>query len=224
MKPIALIVACLALIALPARAHALPVVTAGSATVEVGDTFTIPISIADAVELQSWQFDLAFDPALLSATAVTEGPFLSQSGASSTLFISGVIDNTTGHITLVHISGARRRCVTADAVERLPRLDRRGRDRRSGHHPAPPGSTCAQRALLHEPRDRRLGDAAVATGPLTTHAQATVRFEDGHGRRVVRARRSGSGGSVMLHRPTTRTTQCRRGTGAGLPEVLAIVA
>jgi len=90
---------CLLLI--PASASAVPIVTAGSATVNVGDPFTISISITDAVELTSWQFDLSFDPTILSATAVTDGPFLSESGTKSTVFTAGAIDNSTGQITLV---------------------------------------------------------------------------------------------------------------------------
>ena len=37
----------------------------------VGDTFTIAISITDAVDLTSWQFDLGFNPAIVQANSVT---------------------------------------------------------------------------------------------------------------------------------------------------------
>jgi hypothetical protein len=79
--------------------HAVPVVSAGSAAVGSGTTFTIDISITGAVDLASWQFSLAFDPALLRANLVTEGPFLSSAGG--TLFVPGVIDNGVGLISLV---------------------------------------------------------------------------------------------------------------------------
>jgi Cohesin domain len=102
---ISLVLACLLLIALPASSDAtdpaIPVVTAGSDTVHIGDVFAIPISITDAIELTSWQFDLSFSPSIIKANTVTEGPFLSESGTKTTLFIPGVIDNVTGHITLV---------------------------------------------------------------------------------------------------------------------------
>jgi Cohesin domain len=101
IKSIFFALACLMLIALPAASGADPVVTAGSATVHVGDTFDIPISIVNASELQSWQFDLAFNPAIVRANTLTEGSFLSESGTKLTLFLPGVIDNVTGHITLV---------------------------------------------------------------------------------------------------------------------------
>ena len=46
-----------------------------------------------------WQFDLGFDSTLLMATSVSEGPFMWSLGATS--FVPGVIDNTTGVISLV---------------------------------------------------------------------------------------------------------------------------
>ena len=80
---------------------AVPTISAPFVTVGVGDTFTIPISIVDATELASWQFDLAFNPSIVQANSVTEGPFLSSSGTKLTLFTPGVIDNVGGQITLV---------------------------------------------------------------------------------------------------------------------------
>ncbi len=50
-------------------------------------------------DLTSWQFDLAFNPTLVRANSVTEGPFLSAFGA--TLFGSGAVDNIAGRISLV---------------------------------------------------------------------------------------------------------------------------
>jgi hypothetical protein len=87
----------------PGLSHAIPTVTAGSATVHVGDVFTIPVSItdtdADATGLFAWQFDLAFKPSIVRALAVTEGPFMSSFGTTS--FTPGVIDNGSGLISLV---------------------------------------------------------------------------------------------------------------------------
>ena len=73
------------------------VISAGSSVVNAGDTFVIPISISGAGEITSWQFDLSFDPLLLQANSVTEGPFLSDAGL--TLFIPGFIDNANGLIS-----------------------------------------------------------------------------------------------------------------------------
>jgi general secretion pathway protein D len=83
----------------PTFVEADPVISAPFVTVGVGDTFTIPISITGATDLTSWQFDLAFNPAIVTANSVTEGPFMSSFGI--TLFSPGVIDNTAGLISLV---------------------------------------------------------------------------------------------------------------------------
>jgi hypothetical protein len=91
----------LALLLVPQQGQAmlLPVVTVDSATVHVGDTFSINLNVANAMDLTSWQFDLAYDPTRLRANLVTEEPFLSSFG--TTLFTPGVIDNTTGLVSLV---------------------------------------------------------------------------------------------------------------------------
>jgi hypothetical protein len=66
-------------------------------TVGVGDTFTIPISITGATDLTAWQFELAFNPAILQANFVEEGTFLSSFGP--TLYLAGFIDNNAGLIS-----------------------------------------------------------------------------------------------------------------------------
>ena len=70
-----------------------------SATVNVNDIFSIDVRVADATNLESWQFDLGYNPALLQAQLVTEGPFLASFGTTlfpPTVFSPGIIDNTTG--------------------------------------------------------------------------------------------------------------------------------
>jgi hypothetical protein len=81
------------------EANGVTTISAPFVTVGVGDTFTIPISITGATDLTSWQFDLAFDPGIVTANSVTEGPFMSSFG--TTLFGPGVIDNGVGLISLV---------------------------------------------------------------------------------------------------------------------------
>jgi general secretion pathway protein D len=79
-----------------------PVLSVASATVLVGDTFDIAVSISavDAAEgLSAWQFDLGFDPSIVRANGVSEGGYLSAFG--TTLFGPGVIDATSGLISLV---------------------------------------------------------------------------------------------------------------------------
>ncbi len=68
----------------------------GSATAIPGDTVTLDIDISNVSDLYAFQFDLGFDPSVLSATAITEGAFLP--GGGSTLFIPGTIDNVVGTI------------------------------------------------------------------------------------------------------------------------------
>jgi hypothetical protein len=104
-----LILAC---VVLPLRSLAVPIVTAGSATVNVGDIFVVPVSISgvDPGEpISSWQFDLTFDntsvirvhsPPTLQSAEVTEGDFLTNALqlGETTLFQVGFFDNTSGLI------------------------------------------------------------------------------------------------------------------------------
>ena len=78
--------------------------TAGSATVNVNDLFSIPISISGVANLTSFQFDLSFAPTIVRALAVNEGADFGNAATASggfTLFGPGVIDNTAGLISLV---------------------------------------------------------------------------------------------------------------------------
>lgn len=84
--------------------EAVPILNVGSATVNVNDTFVIDVSITGAVDLTSWQFDLGYNPTILQAQLVTEGPFLASFGTTlfpPTIFSPGIIDNTTGLISIV---------------------------------------------------------------------------------------------------------------------------
>jgi len=62
-----------------------------------GETFTVDVNATGVSDLYAFQMDLTFDPTLLSAVSVTEGPFLPSGG--STFFISGAIDNVGGSVT-----------------------------------------------------------------------------------------------------------------------------
>ena len=65
--------------------------------IHIGDTFTFNIRAENIADLAGWQFDIAFDPAILEAINVTEGDFLKQNSAS-TFFQGGSIDNAAGKI------------------------------------------------------------------------------------------------------------------------------
>ena len=62
------------------------------------DTFTLDIRAEDVFDMAGWQFDIAFDPALLEAINVSEGDFLKTDGGA-TFFQGGTIDNAAGKIT-----------------------------------------------------------------------------------------------------------------------------
>jgi Cohesin domain/PEP-CTERM motif len=93
----------LALLLLPQQGQALSF-SVDLATVNVNDIFSIDVHVADATDLTSWQFDLGYNPTFLQAQLVTEGPFLASFGTTlfpPTVFSPGIIDNTTGVISLV---------------------------------------------------------------------------------------------------------------------------
>ena len=66
--------------------------------IHTGDIFTLGILAENITDLAGWQFDIAFDPAILEAVNVSEGDFLKTSG-STTFFQGGKIDNVAGKIT-----------------------------------------------------------------------------------------------------------------------------
>jgi len=66
--------------------------------VQEGEVFTVNVSIDPAVAIAGAQFDLSFNPSIVSVNSVTEGNLLNQNGAN-TYFSPGTIDNTAGTIT-----------------------------------------------------------------------------------------------------------------------------
>lgn len=70
-------------------------VSPDSKTVNVGDTFSVNVEVADVVGLTCWQFTLYFNKAVLQCTGATEGPFLKSGGG--TIF-GKTIDNTNGNV------------------------------------------------------------------------------------------------------------------------------
>ncbi len=74
------------------------VISAGTQTVNAGQTFNLNVSISGVTDLYSWQFDLSFDHTLLTANSITEGPFLKSLGGT-TNYVPGTINNSTGKIS-----------------------------------------------------------------------------------------------------------------------------
>jgi general secretion pathway protein D len=75
----------------------LSVVPASVSNVNVGSTISYDINISNVTDLYAFQFDLTFNPAIVSAVSIAEGSFLS-SPCGSTCFVPGVIDNLGGTI------------------------------------------------------------------------------------------------------------------------------
>jgi hypothetical protein len=82
-----------------AHASATPIlnIEPPSQVVHPGPSFSLDVLISNVADLYAFQFDLGFDPLILSATGVTEGPFLPSGG--TTAFIPGTIDNSGGTVS-----------------------------------------------------------------------------------------------------------------------------
>ena len=72
--------------------------TISETTIHVGDIFILDIRAENVFNLAGWQFDIAFDSAVLEAIEVSEGGFL-KTDDGSTFFQEGRIDNVNGQIT-----------------------------------------------------------------------------------------------------------------------------
>jgi hypothetical protein len=80
-----------------ANAQAVISVAPTSQTVTAGGEFTVDVNISNVSDLYGYQFDLTFNPQVLSAVSSSEGPFLGTAG--STFFIPGTNDNTNGTVS-----------------------------------------------------------------------------------------------------------------------------
>jgi len=70
-----------------------------TSTVLVGQTFGISVSVVNITDddsLYGWEMELTFDPTVLKALSVTEGPFLKKAG--DTFWIPPQIDNAAGTV------------------------------------------------------------------------------------------------------------------------------
>jgi hypothetical protein len=89
-------------------AGSVPVFTVGSDVVNVGDTFTIAVSVSDAIDLQAFQFDLNYDSTKLNLIGFTDigtdfetiantgFGLTGLTGFSFTGLLSGVADSMVG--------------------------------------------------------------------------------------------------------------------------------
>ena len=65
----------LALTASPSRASTIVGFDPTASDVSVGRTFSVDVTITGAADLYAFQFDVAFNPALVQVNSVTEGSF-----------------------------------------------------------------------------------------------------------------------------------------------------
>jgi hypothetical protein len=64
----------------------------------LGNPLSVDVNVAGLTDLYAFQFDIGFNPAVFSASSVTEGALFSSIGV---FFSPGFIDNTTGTITFI---------------------------------------------------------------------------------------------------------------------------
>jgi hypothetical protein len=67
-------------------------------TTFVGGAINVTVQVTDVTDLYAYQFDVSFDPTVLSTTDVSEGGLLPSGGG--TFFFPGAIDNVLGTLTL----------------------------------------------------------------------------------------------------------------------------
>lgn len=76
-----------------------------SETVHIGDIFTVPISVSNAVGLTSYQFDLSFNPAIIGALSIDDNStdFATEAANDGGVLvgITAGIDNSTGLLSRV---------------------------------------------------------------------------------------------------------------------------
>src|SRR3990170_5624347 len=84
----------------PASAAGTAVVSVSAPTQSVspGTQFTVNITVQPNNSIAGAQFNLSFNPALVTVNSVNEGNLLKQNGAN-TYFIPGQINNTAGTIS-----------------------------------------------------------------------------------------------------------------------------
>jgi hypothetical protein len=59
----------------------------------VGDTFSVNITVSNVTDLTAWQLRLYYKSAVLNATSHEEGPFLKSGGASTFFYVVNFTDN-----------------------------------------------------------------------------------------------------------------------------------
>lgn len=89
----------LCLVSLPASAVPLVSVEPSLSTASIGNFVDVSVNIMSPMDIFAYQFDVNFDPEILSAISAEEGRFLAVGGP--TFFIPGAVDNLSGTISFI---------------------------------------------------------------------------------------------------------------------------
>jgi len=73
----------------------------------IGDTFSINITVSNVTDLKAWQFRLYYQSGVLNATDYEEGPFLQSEGINTFFFPVNFTDNYNATYGLVFLTCAR---------------------------------------------------------------------------------------------------------------------
>jgi hypothetical protein len=95
-----LLTICAALFS-PRAPAALISIQPATVTVGSGRTFDLEVWASGVTDLYGFQFDIDFDPAILSAAGVAEGAFLPGPTMLTTSFVPGLINNSAGDIAFI---------------------------------------------------------------------------------------------------------------------------
>ena len=72
--------------------------TSGQTSYSVGDNVCVNFTVSNVTDLYAFQFDVSFNPAILSTQSVAEAGYFLSNGVS---FSPGTIDNTAGSILFI---------------------------------------------------------------------------------------------------------------------------
>lgn len=87
-------------VSLPARADAILSLDPSMTVVQMGDTFSVDVNIANIDDLFAYQFDILFDPTVFNVDQVLQGDIFGSDPALS-VFDGGLLDNTLGTISFI---------------------------------------------------------------------------------------------------------------------------
>lgn len=79
------------------QAATISIQPSSASAVVSGAPVSLNVEVFNVTDLFAFQFDIGFDPTVVSAVSVSEGSFLPSGG--TTAFVAGTIDNTAGTIS-----------------------------------------------------------------------------------------------------------------------------